>query len=194
MKEVENLLWQHAEALMPQDEIEIYTQAMMDLGATICTRNRPRCGECPLGRDCLAHHQGRQGELPCPRPRKILPQREVTMLLLLRQGGIFLEKRPPAGIWGGMWSFPEIEPGEDPRQASLARFGFETGLPQPLPAMLHTFTHFHLRIQPQCLVVQDIHSQARQPDGAWLDLEDALGAAIPVPVRKLLLLLNPDIS
>ena len=172
----------------PQQGIEAYTQGLMDLGATVCTRSRPRCGACPVGRDCLAHHQGRQNELPSPRPRKALPERETAMLLLLRQGEIFLEKRPPTGIWGGMWSFPEIAPGEDPRQACLARFGFETGLLEPLPGMQHTFTHFRLHIRPQRLEVRSIQPRARQPGGMWFGLEDALGAAIPAPVRKLLLL------
>lgn len=186
-KGVEVLLWQHAEALLPQQEIEAYTQGLMDLGATVCTRSHPRCGECPVGRDCLAHHQGRQAELPSPRPRKAMPEKETVMLLLLREGEIFLEKRPPTGIWGGLWSFPEIAPGEDPRHESLARFGFEAGRLQSLPFMQHTFTHFRLHIQPQCLEVQGIRLLASQQGGTWLGLQEALGAAIPVPVRKLLL-------
>ncbi|MFN3398474.1 MAG: A/G-specific adenine glycosylase, partial [Sulfurimicrobium sp.] len=187
-KGVEALLWQHAEALLPWQGIEAYTQGLMDLGATVCTRTRPRCEACPVGRDCLAHHQCRQNELPSPRPRKVLPERQTTMLLFLRKGEIYLEKRPPTGIWAGMWSFPEIAQAEDPRQASLARFGFEAGLLEPLPTLLHTFTHFRLRIRPQCLEVQSVQPRARQADGVWLDIEDALGAAIPAPVRKLLLL------
>lgn len=187
-RRVETLLWQYAEELLPRQGIEAYTQGLMDLGSSICTRSRPRCGECPLAGDCLALHQGRQNELPSPRPRKVLPERETTMLLLQRQGELFLEKRPPAGIWGGMLSFPEIAANEDPRQVCLARFGFEAGAPQPMPLMRHTFTHFRLHIQPQCLVVQGVRPQALQGGGMWLGVEDALGAAIPTPVRKLLLL------
>ncbi|MDD5404067.1 MAG: A/G-specific adenine glycosylase [Sulfuricella sp.] len=186
-KGVEARLWQHAEALLPRQGIEAYTQGLMDLGATVCTRTRPRCGDCPVGVGCLARHLGRQNELPGPRPRKVLPERETIMLLFLHKGGIYLEKRPPTGIWGGMWSFPEIAPADDPQQASLARFGFETRLLEPLPAMQHAFTHFRLRIRPQCLEVQGVQPQARQADGVWLGLEEALGAAIPVPVRQLLL-------
>lgn len=189
-KAVAALLWQHAEAFLPQRGIAAYTQGLMDLGATVCTRSRPNCGVCPVGGDCLALRQGRQNKLPEPRPRKALPERETVMLLLLRQGEIFLERRPPAGIWGGMWSFPEIAPDDDPRQACLARFGFEAGLLECLPAMRHTFTHFHLHIRPQCLAVQVIRPQACQPGGVWLNVEDALAAAIPVPVRKLLLRLS----
>jgi len=188
-KGVETLLWQHAEALLPEQAgIEAYTQGLMDLGATVCTRTRPRCGECPVGRDCLAYHQGRQAELPSPRPRKALPERETTMLLLMRQGEIFLEKRPPTGIWGGMWSFPEITPEADPQQACLASFGFETNLLDPLPVVQHAFTHFRLHILPQLLTVNAVQPRACQPAGMWLSLDDALGAAIPAPVRQLLLL------
>lgn len=188
-KGVEAQLWRTAENLLPQRGVEAYTQGLMDLGATVCTRNRPHCAECPVERDCIAHGQGRQNELPSPRPRKVLPERETTMLLLLSEGRIFLEKRPPTGVWGGMWSFPEIAPGDDPRQAGRARFGFETGLLEPLPAMRHTFTHFRLHIEPQCLEVQGIQLHAHQSGGMWMGMQEALGAAIPAPVRKLLLLL-----
>ena len=191
-KGVEARLWLHAEALLPQQGIEAYTQGLMDLGATVCTRGRPRCEACPVGRDCLAHQQGRQSELPTPRPRKALPERETSMLLLQRGGEIYLEKRPPTGIWGGMWSLPEIAPGDDPRLACQARFGFETGVPEPLPAMLHTFTHFRLHIQPQRLAVREIQPRAHQAGGMWLGPRAALGAAIPTPVRKLLLLCGGD--
>lgn len=186
-KGVEALLWQHAEALLPRQGIEAYTQGLMDLGATVCTRTRPRCEACPVGRDCLARSQGRQNELPSPRPRKALPEKETAMLLFLCKGEIYLEKRPPTGIWAGMWSFPEIALAEDPRQASLARFGFETGLLEALPVMQHTFTHFRLHIRPQCLEVHGVQPRARQAGGVWLGISDALGAAIPAPVRKLLL-------
>lgn len=188
VKGVEALLWQHAETLLPQRDVEAYTQGLMDLGATICARSRPRCGECPVGRDCLARHQGRQNELPSPRPRKALPEKVTAMLLILHQGEIFLEKRPPAGIWGGMWSFPEIAPGEDPRQACLTRFGFETGQPEPRPPLRHVFTHFRLNIQLLLCNVRQIQSRACQQEGLWLTVEDAMEAAIPAPVRKLLLL------
>lgn len=189
-KNVQALLWQHAESLLPQRDVEAYTQGLMDLGAGVCTRSRPRCENCPVARGCLAQQQGRQSEFPGLRPRKTLPERETVMLLLQRGGEVFLEKRPPAGIWGGMWSFPEIARDEDPRQICLSRFGFEAAAPEPLAEMLHVFTHFRLHIRPQRLVVRDVRAQARQPGGVWLDIEDALGAALPAPARKLLLVLR----
>ncbi len=185
-KKVEELLWRHAEALLPDSGIETYTQALMDLGATLCTRAKPDCIACPVSADCIARQQGRQAEFPQPRPRKALPEKETTMLLFMRQGEIFLEKRPPAGIWGGLWSFPESDGKEDAQRHGAARFGFESGSPEPRPAMRHVFTHFRLNIHPLLLNVRRIHPGARQQEGVWLSVEDAMEAAIPTPVRKLL--------
>ncbi|MDP2783376.1 MAG: A/G-specific adenine glycosylase [Sulfurimicrobium sp.] len=187
-KSIEALLWLRAEELLPHVGIETYTQALMDLGATVCTRGKPACDSCPVNADCQARQQGLQAVLPYTRPRKALPERETTMLLLLREGEIFLEKRPPAGIWGGMWSFPEIAREEDPQQACLASFGFETETLKPLPHVQHTFTHFRLHILPQPLTVSALQLRACLAGGMWLSVDDALGAAIPAPVRQLLLL------
>ena len=183
----EAILWQWAEHLLPDAGIEIYTQALMDLGATVCTRSAPRCGQCPVREDCLAHRQGRQMDLPHARPRKALPERSTVMLLLLRQGDIFLEKRPPTGIWAGMWSFPETDGVEDMQRHCRERFGFETELHEPLPALRHSFTHFHLAIRPQLVQVTGVRPGAREGGGLWLNIDDALGAAIPAPARRLLL-------
>jgi A/G-specific adenine glycosylase len=100
--DVEANLWRAAESLLPARDIEIYTQALMDLGATVCTRTKPNCGACPVARDCVALTQDRVGELPSPRPRKVLPQRAVRVLLIERGGEILFERRPPLGIWGGL--------------------------------------------------------------------------------------------
>jgi A/G-specific adenine glycosylase len=179
-KKVEDALWLHAESLLPETAIETYTQALMDLGATLCTRSKPACASCPVGTDCAARQQGRQAELPQPRPRKALPEKSTTMLLFMHQGEIFLEKRPPVGIWGGLWSFPESD-GTD-----HVRFGFETDSPEARPVMQHVFTHFRLHIQPLLLNVRRIQPHVRQQAGLWLTIEDAMEAAIPTPVRKLL--------
>ncbi len=108
------------------------------------------------------------------------------MLLLLRQGEILLEKRPPTGIWGGLWCLPELAPGTDPADHCLARFGAEVHLLEPLPPLDHTFTHFRLRISSQPVQVFDLAPRANQPGCVWLALDDALEAAIPTPVRTLL--------
>jgi A/G-specific adenine glycosylase len=185
-KAVENSMWQQAESLLPQQNIAAYTQALMDLGATLCTRSRPDCAACPLEKECVALAQQRVNELPTRRPKKALPQRATIMLLLRHQGEILLEKRPPSGIWGGLWSFPEIEEGTDVMQRCSERFGMTVESEPAMHSLDHTFTHFKLRITPQPLVVTGMLPRATQPGQLWLTLEDAIDAAIPSPVRTLL--------
>lgn len=185
-KKVEDALWRHAEALLPEAGIEIYTQALMDLGATVCTRSKPDCASCPVSEYCAACQQGCAAEFPQPRPRKALPEKATTMLLFMHQGEIFLEKRPPVGIWGGLWSFPESDGAEDAQQHAARRFGFESDGPEARPAMQHAFTHFRLHINPLLLNVRRIRPGVRQQAGLWLSVEDAMEAAIPAPVRRLL--------
>ena len=184
-KAVENRLWQQAEALLPESGIETYTQALMDLGATLCTR-KPSCAACPLGSGCVAYNEKRVAELPEPKPRKPLPQKETAMLILLRQGEVYLEKRPPTGIWGGMWSLPEAPVLEADAPARLGMAGMEG---KPLPERQHTFTHFRLRIVPRVFEVTALQPGAREPGGLWLTPADALGAALPKPVREILKML-----
>ncbi len=106
---VQKRLWQLAEMYTPHARVAHYTQAIMDLGATLCTRGRPDCGQCPVRSGCAAHGSSRQADYPAPRPARILPVRTVTMLLLGNQASeLLLERRPPTGIWGGLWSFPEL--------------------------------------------------------------------------------------
>lgn len=181
-KAVENRLWQLAESLLPATGIGTYTQALMDLGATLCAR-KPACAACPLGASCIAYNEDRVAELPAPKPRKPLPQKETAMLILLRRGEVYLEKRPPTGIWGGMWSFPEAGVADE---TALARLGVEGKAGMPLPEMRHTFTHFHLRIVPRVFEVTAAPPTAREPGGLWLAPADALGAAVPKPVREIL--------
>ncbi|MFA7241328.1 MAG: A/G-specific adenine glycosylase [Sulfuricellaceae bacterium] len=185
-KAVENALWALAEQLLPTTHIESYTQGLMDLGASLCGRNRPRCGECPLRDECIAHLEGRTAELPTRKSRPPLPEKETALLMLLRDGEILLEKRPPTGIWGGLWSLPEIGLNDDPAQAALARFGVETEGFLALPPVRHTFTHFRLLLHPLVADALGQRHEARQSSALWLALPDALGAALPAPVRKLL--------
>ena len=182
VKGVENQLWQQAEALLPESGIETYTQALMDLGATVCTR-KPSCTACPLGSGCVAYNEKRVAELPTPKPRKPLPQKETAMLVLLRQGEVYLEKRPPTGIWGGMWSLPEVPVLE---ADALACLGMEGREGKPLPELQHTFTHFRLRIVPRLFEVTALQPGVSEPAGLWLTPADALGAALPKPVREIL--------
>ena len=183
---VEKQLWEFAEKLLPEREIEAYTQGLMDLGAMLCTRNRPHCEQCPLASQCVALRDDRVGELPTPKPRKTLPERETVMLLLRKEGEILLEKRPPTGIWGGLWSLPEVPSSEDFCGHVRDRYGLDTELLKPLTRITHTFTHFRLHILPQPLKVTGSLPVAQEPLTLWLGLEDAIGAALPTPVRALI--------
>jgi A/G-specific adenine glycosylase len=188
-KKVEAELWQLAESRLPSSSlkgtgaIETYTQGMMDLGALVCTRTQPACTDCPLNADCVAYTQHRTRELPAPRPKKILPERQVQMLLLLDRGELLLEKRPARGIWGGMWSLPELPIETDPVQHCQAHFGLNAQSQHAMPKLSHSFTHFKLHIQP---VQLHLAPRLSTPSGLiWLPPADALGAALPTPIRTL---------
>ena len=185
-KKIEASLWQQAEALLPQSDVAAYTQGLMDLGATLCTRSKPKCGECPVSSDCVAFQSGRVTQLPTPRPRKALPEKHSTFLVL-HNGDILLEKRPPSGIWGGLWCTPQMDNIQDAEIYCVQHFGLETAQAYALPMFTHTFTHFKLHISPWCLQVQSERKQAEERGTVWLAMEDALRAAIPAPVRKILL-------
>ena len=188
-KTVENRLWALAESLLPNVDIQAYTQGLMDLGATVCKRGRPLCESCPFSDDCIANMQGRQRELPAARPRKSVPERSTGMLVLLNAGEVLLEKRPNSGIWGGLWSLPEFAESENPL-AAAHRLGYQATLSGELPAFNHTFTHFRLFIQPWQLQVKRSHT-ASEPGRIWLSLDDLEGAALPTPVRRILAGLRP---
>ena len=183
---VERVLWQHAEALLPPRDIATYTQALMDLGATVCTRTAPRCEQCPVASDCVARRDDRIAELPAPRPKKILPRRSIGVLLIERHGEVLLERRPATGIWAGLWSLPEVDVGVDAAQLCRTRFGAEVTMRDPLPAIEHAFTHFRLTLTPLTCVVQRWPKRAEEPGLLWLPLADAGGAALPAPIKSLL--------
>lgn len=190
-KKIEAQLWQQAEALLPKGDVAVYTQGLMDLGAMICTRSKPQCSLCPLQTDCAAYQNERVAQLPTPRPRKVLPERHSTFLLLLNGSDILLEKRPGNGIWGGLWCPPHVDPKllktvEDADAYCFKHFGTETIHTIALSTFTHTFTHFKLHITPLLLQVINKSKQIQEPGSVWLNVDDALQAAIPKPVRKLL--------
>jgi len=186
MSAVEKHLWEVADSLLPQTRVEAYTQGLMDLGSSLCSRSKPACTRCPLADACVAYRENRTAELPTPKPRKGLPQREATLLILMSGNEILLEKRPTRGIWGGLWSLPEVADGEDAQQAALVRYGLETVTRSAMTKLVHTFTHFRLNITPQPLLVKKRLPLAADSRVVWLDIEEAYGAALPAPVRKLL--------
>ena len=179
-------LWRKAGQLLPLRNAEPYTQGLMDLGAAVCTRGKPRCDVCPVARECIARRRGIIGELPAPRPRKRLPQRRAQMLVLLHAGQVLLEKRATSGIWGGLWSLPEVAPNADVIMLCAQRYGAEVATSVALPTVAHGFTHFKLDIEPRRLGVARVAPRAAAPGVMWLPLEEALGAAIPAPVRRIL--------
>jgi A/G-specific adenine glycosylase len=144
-----NRLWALAEGYTPATGVAAYNQAIMDLGATLCTRGRPACGQCPLAADCAARAAGRQRDFPAARPRKDLPVRKTRLLLLSNEaGGILLEQRPPAGIWGGLWSLPEVAHGQPLDAWCREQMGLRVRVIEEWPCVQHTFSHFHLEITP----------------------------------------------
>ncbi len=186
IKKVEMQLWQQAEALLPQNDIAAYTQGLMDLGATLCTRGKPQCGVCPVQADCGARLTGRVAQLPASRPRKTLPERHSTLLLLLHGSDILLHKRPSPGIWGGLWCPPQLDEGTDVAGYCVTHLGMHKVHTVALPAFTHTFTHFKLHIAPQLVQMQSKPHKIQEPGSVWLDVQDALQGAIPTPVRKVL--------
>ena len=158
----------------------------MDLGATVCTRGKPRCDACPVARIASRSRATAINKFPAPRPRKLLPQRHTHMLVLLHARQVLLEKRAPTGIWGGLWSLPEATPGADVVALCTQRYGATVATQTALPTVAHGFTHFKLDIVPQKLVVIRVAPHAAAPGVMWLPLDDALGAAIPAPVKRIL--------
>ena len=187
--EGEKAQWALAEKLLPARGIEAYTQALMDLGATVCTRAKPACGRCPVARRCVARREDRIEELPAARTRKPLPLKRSTWIILLHQGSVLLERRPSSGIWGGLWVFPELVSGL-PEAFCRKALGCDVKQSQRLPGIEHGFTHFRLNIRPIRCSVRKILPRAEAPGRIWLDLDDAIRAAVPAPVKKLLLELN----
>ncbi len=182
---VESRLWRHAEELLPGQEVAAYIQGQMDLGATICTRARPRCNACPLAEICVARREDRIAELPTPRPQKALPERQATLLVLRHDNRVLLERRPATGIWGGLLSLPELPEGADPAAHAAATLGASIGAVSPAPTFAHTFTHFRLHIRPLLCEAQPL-PQAAEPRVQWLDAAEMAQAALPAPIRKIL--------
>ncbi|MBY0341621.1 MAG: A/G-specific adenine glycosylase [Rhodocyclaceae bacterium] len=182
---IERAMWTLAGQLMPATDTATYTQAQMDLGATICTRGKPLCARCPLNDLCVANREGRVAELPTPRPKKTVPEREGIFLIMQSEHGILLEQRPPSGIWGGLLCLPELPAGADAAQHVQQHYGVTAQQWQELPALRHTFTHFHLTLRPLHARVTQLPA-AMEGNLRWLAAADHAAAALPTPIRTLL--------
>lgn len=187
-QEIEKKLWQLAEELTPEKNVAQYTQAIMDLGATICTRSRPKCELCPISQDCMAMQQESQHQYPTPKPKKTIPLRKSVFLLLENQAGeILFQRRPASGIWGGLWCFPECSPDDDIESWLLAKTGFSGSITKQLSVIKHTLTHFRMEILPVHLKVKQCNNVKEMDDHQWCLSGDALKFGIPAPVKNLLL-------
>ena len=191
---VHNRLWDIAEKYTPAERCNDYTQAMMDLGATLCTRSAPNCDNCPLAANCEALASNDQLAYPGKKPRKALPVK-ATHFLIVRssEGDIWLEKRPPRGIWGGLWCFPEIETPEKGKQRCLDLWGTEPLNTLSWPEFRHTFSHYHLDITP---VVIDLeltpHSVMEASHQLWYNVPQPPQIGLAAPVAALLEKLAPQ--
>ena len=187
---VARALWGVAEQRTPAVGTAEYNQAMMDLGAMVCLR-RPLCGACPVAADCHARLHGETDVIPAPKPKQTLPQREIVALVLQRRddAAVLLEKRPPTGIWGGLWSLPEFADEGSLEQWIATRLG--GGAPERLSPIEHAFTHFRLRIHPRRVHLEAPSSIA---DGAQRDWHrpDAPLGGLPAPIKRLVERLGAD--
>jgi len=183
-------LWKHAEAHTPDERVRDYTQGIMDLGATVCTRSRPSCISCPLQQGCTAYARGETSLYPGSKPKKAKPEKTTWMVILEdKKGRILLERRPPSGIWGGLWSLPELDPayGADELQEACERsLGLACEEPELIGGFRHTFSHYHLHIQPARLNVTEQNNVRDDAQQKWLHRHEALTLGLPAPIRTLL--------
>jgi A/G-specific adenine glycosylase len=178
-------LWALAQSLVPAKGVEAYTQGLMDLGATVCTRSRPGCGGCPVRSTCVALRDGRIAELPGRKGTRPAASREIAMLAIVSRGEVLVEKRPSPGIWGGLWSLPEAPADARPADWVAAKFGLRVEGVEALEPFTHAFTHFTLGVTPW-LVRAGGPGPSREPFAMWLALQEAPQAALPAPVKRLL--------
>ena len=185
-KPIEDCLWRTAEAQLPRTDIEAYTQGLMDLGATVCKRSKPACMLCPVAKSCRALAEGRVNELPGRGQKREIPRRQTRMLVIISNGEVLLERRPPVGIWGGLWSFPELAIETDIPAAIRLRLGLSVNTVREMPTVDHGFTHFSLTIYPVEITLGRKPLHAMEPGSIWLNMKDAMDAAIPAPVKRIL--------
>ncbi|MCG5512198.1 A/G-specific adenine glycosylase [Ectothiorhodospira shaposhnikovii] len=184
---VSRRLWALAEAMTPTARVADYTQAIMDLGATVCTRGRPTCGVCPVASDCVAHATDRQSLLPTPRPRREQPLRSTVMLIIRGPDGVLLERRPPTGLWGGLWGFPEVPSTGEAEPWCRRHLGTEAHEVHALAPFVHVFTHFRLHITPVRLWVKDPAASVMEAPGrVWYKPEARSELGLAAPVARLL--------
>jgi len=194
-KKTENELWQIAEQYTPTQRTDEYTQAIMDLGATLCTRSKPKCPQCPMTENCLAFAQELQTTLPVSKPKKAIPQKQTWVALIESdKGELLLEKRPPTGIWGSLYSLPEFSPEIDEAELLLQceqRFGGKFELLEKHQSIHHVFSHFKLELKPVKLKMSPSRSEINEASSFyWFEAAQLNNIALPSPISKYLRVLT----
>jgi A/G-specific adenine glycosylase len=188
-RDVEKQLWLRADEHTPTERTADYTQAIMDLGATVCVRTRPLCGACPMREACVAHRDHLTAQLPTPKPSKVIPTRSTIMLILRdAKNRILLQRRGAQGVWAGLWSLPEADDTDGAWREAQARARIDDA--QLLTPFVHVFSHYRLQIQP-LLFDGAAPKQAIADNGdlRWCTGADLPSLGLPAPVRSLLLAL-----
>ena len=189
-KSILEKLWDTAEKLTPQTRVDDYTQAMMDLGATLCIRGKPQCLQCPLEKMCVARELNIEKNLPAAKPKKSLPIKQATLLILQDQHKILLQKRPPAGIWGGLWSLPELNGWITENDIAIfckRQFKLSAQKITLNKTFRHTFSHYHLDILP--VLIETKHKPTTIMDSnqhIWYNLQSSPRIGLPAPIKKIL--------
>ena len=183
-------LWKLAEQFTPNHRSDDYAQAIMDLGALICLRQRPVCIHCPLCESCQARRQGLIEKIPGRKPKKQPPLKSIRMMILRSEGKILLEKRPPAGIWGGLWSLPEVDvmlSGKEVEELLASRYGVTVKKIEKVRSFNHTFSHFRLQVEPWLIDTLTMQSRVREPGQQWYRFQELSKIGMPGPVGRLLM-------
>ncbi|OOZ38732.1 A/G-specific adenine glycosylase [Solemya pervernicosa gill symbiont] len=193
---VQKQLWAYAETHTPNKRVADYTQAMMDLGATCCTRSQPNCEQCPLVSDCHAHLEGRTTELPSPKPKKSIPTRTTRMALIVNEADeVLLLQRPPNGIWGGLWSFPELTDEDEVEAWCSKHYHCQVEQIETWPVLRHTFSHFHLEITPLLIHTRSCSGGLMEAAQAlWYNSRQPNRRGLAAPVTSLLKRLQQNIE
>lgn len=187
LKNVEETLWSIAEHFTPQEQAAEYTQAMMDLGATCCTRSRPHCQACPLKTKCYAYLNDSQSALPEKRPSKALPTKIAHILVLQTHcGHLLLEQRPLKGIWSGLWTFPEFSKLNELKTFLNKTLGIKQVKLEPLSLIKHTFSHYHLHLKPNYLTLSKKMSLKKDIPLTWINANDLSARGLPTPIKTLI--------
>ncbi len=180
-------LWSHAEGHTPTQQVGAYTQAIMDIGATLCTRSKPACERCPLQKQCVAYLQNSIADYPSKKPKKSLPVRSVKLLMIRNTAGeILLLQRPPTGLWGGLWCLPEIAENENIRDALAELDLIHAALIEEWPSWRHSFSHYHLDISPMLLQTRYTQNKIAQLHERWINPANPLAVGVAAPIKKLL--------